>query len=140
MSNQATILIVEDNPTNLKLASAVLEFDGYKVLRATDTNEAVRVLHTALPDLILLDLQIPGRDGFSLTRQLKADRKFKQIKIVALTAFAMRGDSQKAYDAGCDGYITKPIDTHRLTEQVAGFLENGGKMAATCLNPEGSEL
>jgi two-component system, cell cycle response regulator DivK len=127
MSYRANILIVEDNPTNLKLAADVLEFEGCKVLRATNADEAMLVLHTGLPDLILMDLQIPGRDGFSLTRQLKADPKFKHVKIVALTASAMRGDSQKAYDAGCDGYITKPIDTRQFAAQVTGFLMNTGK-------------
>ena len=118
----ATILVVDDNPTNLKLASDVLEFEGYKILKAVDAEEAQVVLATTLPDLILMDIALPGMDGLTLTRKLKAEERTRGIRIVALTAFAMKGDDQKAFDAGCDGYITKPIDTRKLPDQVAGYL------------------
>jgi two-component system cell cycle response regulator len=118
----AKILVVEDNPTNLKLASDVLEFEGYDILKAVNAEEAQVVLAATLPDLILMDIALPGMDGLTLTRKLKADERTRGIRIVALTAFAMKGDDQKAFDAGCDGYITKPIDTRTLPDQVAGFL------------------
>ena len=118
----AKILVVDDNPTNLKLVSDVLEFEGYDILKAVDAEEAQVVLSATLPDLILMDIALPGMDGLTLTRKLKAEERTRCIRIVALTAFAMKGDDQKAFDAGCDGYITKPIDTRKLTDQVAGFL------------------
>jgi diguanylate cyclase (GGDEF)-like protein/PAS domain S-box-containing protein len=118
----AKILVVDDNPTNLKLVSDVLEFEGYDILKAVDAEEAQVVLAATLPDLILMDIALPGMDGLTLTRKLKAEERTRSIRIVALTAFAMKGDDQKAFDAGCDGYITKPIDTRQLPDQVAGFL------------------
>jgi two-component system cell cycle response regulator len=118
----AKILVVDDNPTNLKLASDVLEFEGYDILKAVDAEEAQVVLAATLPDLILMDIALPGMDGLTLTRKLKAEERTRGIRIVALTAFAMKGDDQKAFDAGCDGYIAKPIDTRKLPDQVAEFL------------------
>ena len=118
----AKILVVDDNPTNLKLVFEVLEFEGYDILKAVDAEEAQVVLAATLPDLILMDIALPGMDGLTLTRKLKAEERTRGIRIVALTAFAMKGDDQKALDAGCDGYITKPIDTRKLPDQVAGFL------------------
>ena len=122
--NSNTILVVDDNPTNLKLAVDVLEYAGYRVHRAIDAEQALLVLERIKPDLVLMDLALPGMDGLALTRKLKADPAMKNICIIALTAFAMKGDEQKARDAGCDGYITKPIDTRLLPEQVAGYLLN----------------
>ena len=119
----ATILVVDDNPTNLKLVSDVLECEGYTVLRAYDAQHAQKVLKQSLPDLMLVDIQMPGMDGLALTRLLKADPTYQHIRIVALTAFAMKGDDQKAFDAGCDGYITKPIDTRTLNDQVTGIIQ-----------------
>lgn len=118
----AFIFIVDDNPTNLKLACDVLEFEGYTVGRAADAEEAQEILQREIPDLILMDIALPGMDGLTLTRKLKADPRFQHVPIVALTAFAMKGDAQKARDAGCNGYITKPIDTRKLPQQVAEFL------------------
>ncbi|MBI2421288.1 MAG: response regulator [Candidatus Hydrogenedentes bacterium] len=117
------ILVVDDNPTNLKLASDVLECEGHVVLRARDAQEAQEALKNTLPHLILMDIQMPGMDGLTLTRLLKADPAYRSVRIVALTAFAMKGDEQRARDAGCDGYITKPIDTRKLPEQVAHALQ-----------------
>jgi CheY-like chemotaxis protein len=119
---QSKILVVDDNATNLKLASDVLESEGYQILKAADAEEALVVLKESLPDLILMDIALPGMDGLTLTRKLKAAEETKAVCIVALTAFAMKGDEQKARDAGCDGYITKPIDTRRLPQQVSEFL------------------
>ncbi len=116
------ILIVDDNPTNLKLASDVLEAAGYRIQRAGDAAQAQALLTEAVPDLILMDIALPGMDGLTLTRNLKADARFARVPVVALTAFAMKGDDLKALAAGCCGYITKPIDTRRLPQQVREFL------------------
>ena len=118
----ANILIVEDNPTNLKLLADVLGFEGYRILQAEDAEAAQAVIARTPPDLILMDLALPGMDGLTLTRQLKADPATQAIRIVALTAFAMKGDEQKALGAGYDGYLAKPIDTRKLPGQVAGWL------------------
>ena len=118
-----TILVVDDNPTNLKLASDVLEYAGYRVLKAADAEAAQLVIGRTLPNLIFMDLALPGMDGLTLTRKLKAGPLTKHIRIIALTAFAMKGDDQKAREAGCDGYISKPIDTRTLPAQAAEFLQ-----------------
>lgn len=122
------ILVVDDNPTNLKLASDVLEFEGHEVLRAIDAEQAQDILRETVPDLILMDIALPGMDGLTLTRRLKADARTRHVPIVALTAFAMKGDDQKAREAGCDGYITKPIDTRRLPEQVNALVFEAKKV------------
>lgn len=116
------ILIVDDNPVNLKLATDILEMEGYAVVPAADAEQAQEMLKNTTPDLILMDIALPGMDGLTLTRKLKADERLKHIPVVAMTAFAMKGDEQKALDAGCSGYLTKPIDTRKLPEQVTGFL------------------
>ncbi len=116
------ILVVDDNPRNLKLAFDVLEDAGYEVVEAKDAEEAQIMIDRNLPDLILMDIALPGMDGLTLTRKIKANARTKHIRIIALTAFAMKGDDQKALAAGCDGYITKPIDIHQLPVQVAEIL------------------
>ncbi len=116
------ILVVDDNPTNLKLISDLLAFEGYEILQAIDAEQAQEIVRQTPPILILMDIALPGMDGLALTRLLKADEKTRSIIIIALTAFAMKGDDQKAFDAGCDGYITKPIDTRQLPGQVAAYL------------------
>ena len=124
----ARILIVDDNPTNLKLAAQVLEAEGNTVDLATDAEQAQELLQHMTPDLILMDLALPGMDGLTLTRKLKTDEKLGHVPVVAMTAFAMKGDDRKALDAGCDGYITKPIDTRKFPQQVSAFLRrNAGK-------------
>jgi CheY-like chemotaxis protein len=112
------ILVVDDNPVNMKLASDVLEFADYQVMTAENAEKALAVLRETPPDLILMDIALPGMDGLTLTRQIKADPVTRHIVIVALTAFAMKGDDQKAKEAGCEGYITKPIDTRKLADQI----------------------
>lgn len=119
----ARILIVDDNAVNLKLASELLELEGYAVERAVDAEHAQEILRGSVPDLILMDIALPGMDGLTLTRKLKADGRLKHIPIIALTAFAMKGDDDKAFAAGCEGYITKPIDTRELPRQVAEILQ-----------------
>lgn len=125
------ILIVDDNPLNLKLASDVLRGEGFAVELASDAEQAQAMLKRGLPDLILMDLALPGVDGLALTRLLKADKRFSRIPIVAFTASAMKGDDQKALAAGCAGYITKPIDTRELARQVRSFLPRENKPART---------
>lgn len=119
----ARILVVDDNPVNLKLAGDVLECEGFEVERSLDAEEAFERIQRSAFDLILMDVALPGMDGLTLTRMLKADPATRHIPIVALTAFAMKGDDRKAMEAGCDGYIAKPIDTRRLPEQVTEVLE-----------------
>lgn len=116
------VLIVDDNATNLKLASEVLGMEGHSVLRAGDANEALAILRNSRPDLILMDIALPGMDGLELTRQLKARPDLAGVPIVALSAFAMRGDEERALSAGCDGYITKPINTRTFPAQVTAYL------------------
>ena len=120
------ILVVDDNPRNLKLAFDVLEDAGYEVVEAVDAEEAQSMIDRNLCDLILMDIALPGMDGLTLTRKIKANERTKHIRIIALTAFAMKGDDQKALAAGCDGYITKPIDIHQLPVQVAEILGGSG--------------
>ncbi|PYK86557.1 MAG: response regulator [Verrucomicrobia bacterium] len=120
------ILVVDDNPRNLKLAFDVLEDAGYAVVEAVNAEEAQSMIDRNLPDLILMDIALPGMDGLTLTRTIKANERTKHIRIIALTAFAMKGDDQKALAAGCDGYITKPIDIHQLPVQVAEILGGSG--------------
>src|SRR5207249_1796806 len=105
------ILIVDDNPVNLKLARVLLATEGYEVRTAAHAAEALGVLEGFRPRLILMDIQLPGMDGLELTRRLKADPALRGTVILALTAYAMKGDEEKALDAGCDGYIAKPMDT-----------------------------
>jgi CheY-like chemotaxis protein len=116
------ILIVDDNPANLKLIRVLLTAEGYVVRVAGDAEEALAVLAEFRPRLILMDLQLPGMDGLTLTRRLKSDPEQRDIAILALTAYAMKGDEEKAREAGCDGYVTKPIDTRRLPGEIARFL------------------
>jgi CheY-like chemotaxis protein len=118
----APILIVDDNPTNLRLASEVLRMGGHEVVAAVDAEEAQRLLEQTIPALILMDIALPGMDGLTLTRKLKADPRLRHVPIVALSAFAMKGDDRKALDAGCSGYITKPIDTRTFAQQVGEYL------------------
>lgn len=116
------ILVVDDNPTNLKLARILLESEGYEVRAAVDAEEALLLLEAFLPRLILMDLQLPGMDGLELTRRLKADPRTRAIPIIAVTSYAMRGDEERALAAGCDGYVTKPIDTEALPRLLAQAL------------------
>lgn len=125
----APVLVVDDNPLNLKLAQVALNVEGYEVRTATDAAEALAVLGTWRPRLILMDLQLPGMDGLELTRKLKADPATREIRIVAITAFAMKGDEQKALAAGCDGYMSKPIDVRSLSRLVASHIGPGAEGA-----------
>jgi len=125
-TSKKRILVVDDNPRNLKLAFDVLEDAGYEVVEAVNAEEAQSMVDRNLCDLVLMDIALPGMDGLTLTRKIKANERTKHIRIIALTAFAMKGDDQKALAAGCDGYITKPIDIHQLPLQVAEILGGSG--------------
>jgi CheY-like chemotaxis protein len=123
------ILIVDDNATNLKLVAYLLRANGYQVDTALDAESAIEAIGVRRPDLILMDIQLPGIDGLELTRRLKADPVTRDIVIVAVTAYAMKGDQDKAMAAGCDDYITKPIDTRALPEAIARHLASRGVMS-----------
>lgn len=116
------ILVVDDNRQNLKLTRLVLAHEGYVVRTASDADEALAVLDTFSPRAILMDLRLPGMDGLELTRRLKAEPATRHIIVIAVTASAMTGDDRRAFEAGCDGYIAKPIDTRTLAAQVARYL------------------
>jgi DNA-binding response OmpR family regulator len=116
------ILIVDDTPVNLKLTRILLVNEGYKVMTAASGEEALELLRSYHPQLILADIQLPGIDGLELTRRIKKNEETRDIAVVALTAFAMKGDEQKAVEAGCDGYITKPIDTRSLGARIREHL------------------
>ncbi len=118
----ATILIVEDNPANLKLAAMLLEKAGHAVLQAEDGEAGVRLAREHRPGLVLMDIQMPGIDGLEATRRLRADPATAGLKIVALTALAMKGDEEKILAAGCDGYIAKPFRYQEFLERVAAAL------------------
>lgn len=117
------ILIVDDNSDNLELALAILSGHGYELRTAVDAKAALELMQTVLPKLILLDIQLPGIDGLQLARQLKADPRTQHIPILAVTAYAMKGDEQRARAAGCDGYLTKPINKRELRAAVAGYMQ-----------------
>ena len=129
-----TILVVDDNVTNLKLACDVLAFDGFDVRRASDAAEAALLIGQALPDLILMDIQMPGIDGLTFTRQLKDDERTRGIVIVALTSSAMIGDEERTRQAGCDGYIAKPIESRKLGQQVSAVYEKMGPAGSSPTN------
>jgi CheY-like chemotaxis protein len=114
--------VVDDNPINLKLVANVLDLEGHRIVTAVDAKQAQAVVQDALPDLVLMDIGLPDMDGLALSRKLKANPGTRHIIIVALTAFAMKGVYERAIAAGCDGYITKPIDTRKLPGQVAKLL------------------
>ncbi len=118
----ATILVIDDNPVNLKLASEVLLADGHEVIRAEDAEQALSLLETHMPDLVLTDIALPRMDGLELTRRLKADPRYRHLPVVALTASAMKGDQARVLAAGCDAYIAKPIDTRTLSAQIMRLL------------------
>ena len=119
-----SILIVDNNPVNLKLIRVLLAGEGYDVHTAGDADEALRVLKNLSPQLILMDVQLPGIDGLELTRRLKADPATHDIKILGLTAYAMKGDREKILAAVCDGYIAKPIDTRALPGLLEHYFES----------------
>ena len=120
---EESILIVDDNPVNLKLIRILLEGEGYDINTAIDAEDALRALRELRPRMILMDIQLPGIDGLELTRRLKADPVTRDIVILGLTAYAMKGDEERILAAGCNGYIAKPIDTRTLPRVIERYLE-----------------
>ena len=116
------ILVVDDNPVNLKLLRILLTGEGFDIQTASDGEEALSIIPSFCPDLILMDVQLPGVDGLTLTRQLKSDPASKDIVIIVVTSFAIKGDRERALQAGCDDYMTKPIDTIELPLRISKFL------------------
>lgn len=123
--SQNRILVVEDNPKNLKLVRDVLTFSGFEVIEATCGEDGVRLAHEELPDLILMDLQLPGIDGMEALRRIRESEE-AHVPVVAVTAFAMNEDRDRAFDSGFDGYVEKPISVRALPQQVRDFLQLGG--------------
>lgn len=118
----ARILVIEDNTANMKLVVFLLESEGHDVLQANDAEQGIRLAREQLPELILMDVQLPGMDGLVATRLLKGDAATRAIKVVALTAFAMRGDEENIRAAGCDGYVAKPIRYQEFLQTVGNML------------------
>ncbi len=118
-----TVLLVEDNPENREIYGTYLRHFGYEVLEATDGAEGVRIARESRPRLVLMDVGLPVLDGLEATRRLKADPATAAIPVVALTAHAMAGDREAARDAGCDGYVTKPVEPTRVLAVVRAFLD-----------------
>jgi two-component system, cell cycle response regulator DivK len=121
MSGEA-ILIIEDNPLNLKMMDYLLTIKKYDVHKATNAKEALTILKTLRPALILIDIQLPGMDGLELTRKLKSKPEYQAIPIIAITAYAMQADKEKALAAGCNGYLAKPVDVNTLPDVIAAFI------------------
>jgi two-component system cell cycle response regulator DivK len=113
----AKILIVEDSPDNMKLFSTILGLKGHEVTGLSGGDGLLGAIQTRLPDLVLMDIQLPGKDGFALLREIRQS-PFSDLRVIALTAHAMTGDRERALEAGFDGYITKPIDIRQFPEQV----------------------
>jgi two-component system cell cycle response regulator DivK len=120
--NKGTILYVEDNPDNRLLVRRILLSEDYSLLEATDAKDALNVLKTAQPDLILMDINMPDMDGYTLTAKIKSMPGFERVPILAVTANVMRGDKEKTLEAGCDGYIQKPLDIEQLTREIEKFI------------------
>lgn len=122
----AVIMVVEDNPTNMKLVHMVLERGGHTVQQSSGAEDAIVAIRANPPDLVLMDVQLPGMDGFEAMALLKADSSTMTIPVVALTAFAMHGDEEKILKAGFDAYMAKPIRYHELLTMVTALLERKG--------------
>jgi len=121
------VLIVDDNAMSLKLAAFVMNAHGYDVAVAVDAKSALEEIRWQRPDVVLMDIQMPGMDGLELVRELRADVALHDLLIIAMTAYAMKGDDKRALAAGCDGYITKPVDTRTLASTVASALKEAAR-------------
>ncbi len=121
-NEQTTIMYVEDNPDNRILVRRILMSENYAILEAVNAADALNILKNARPDLILMDINMPDMDGYTLTTKIRSMPGFERIPILALTANVMRGDKEKTLEAGCDGYIQKPLDIDQLIREVERFL------------------
>lgn len=125
MAEAAKILYIEDNPDNRVLVRRLLLSEGYTMLEAENASKAMQVLEQTRPTLILMDINMPDVDGYTLTNQIKSIPELSAIPVVAITANVMRGDRERVLSAGCDGYIEKPIDVDNFLDQIARFIETG---------------
>ena len=132
------ILIVDDHATNIELTRFVLEADGLLVDAASNAKQALQHIRVVPPDLVLMDILMPGIDGLDLTRRLKADPATRAIVVVAFTAYAMKGDEARLRSAGCDGYLAKPINVALFANQVRALLASGVQAARPGLPPQSS--
>ncbi len=132
------ILIVEDNPQNMRLVEMTLRTGGYALLKATDGKEALDLATREHPDLIVMDMQLPKISGLEVTKRLRQLPTFSHVPIIALTAYAMKGDREKFIEAGCDAYVSKPINTRELPEMVAKILQKRQKIIHS-MNGHGKE-
>jgi two-component system cell cycle response regulator DivK len=130
----AKVLVVEDNPANMTLATFLLESVGHTVLKAQDAEAGVGLARSERPDLVLMDIQLPGMDGLRATSILKADAATRDISVIALTALAMKGDEERIRSAGCDGYIAKPLSYKDFLETISRELEKRSRSTAIPLN------
>lgn len=121
-SDKKRVLIIEDNPLNMKLAADLLELNDFNVLKAEDGDKALRILETSVPDLIIMDIQLPGIDGFQLFEQIKKDMRLDKVKVVAVTALVMKEEVERIKDVGFSTYISKPIDTENFVETIKNLL------------------
>jgi two-component system cell cycle response regulator DivK len=126
MENKATIFYIEDNPENRLLVRRILMAEGFKVLEAASASQALKILENEQTDLILMDINMPDMDGYTLTSRLKSIPHMQSIPIIALTANVMKGDRERSIEAGCDGYIQKPIDVDSLPYQIRHYLAARG--------------
>lgn len=124
MEEPKKILVVDDNQDSRELVVKVLKNKGYQMIEAVDGEDALEKALAEQPDLVLMDISIPKIDGYEVTRRLKSREDFKKTAIVALTAHAMKGDREKALSAGCEGYITKPVNIRELPEQIKLYMKN----------------
>lgn len=120
---QKTVLVVEDNELNMKLFNDLLEAHGYKVVQTRDGLSALEIARKHMPDLILMDIQLPEVSGIEVTKWLKEDEQLKRIPVIAVTAFAMKGDEQKIREGGCEAYISKPISVISFLQTIDKFLK-----------------
>ena len=116
------ILIVEDNELNMKLFNDLLQAHGYETIQTMDGRDVLNIVRAQMPDLIVMDIQLPEISGLEVTKMLKADDKLKAIPVIAVTAFAMKGDEEKIREGGCEGYLAKPISVPSFLETIASFL------------------
>lgn len=126
------ILLIEDNDQNRYMATFLLEKHGFEVVAAVDGPAALEITAGVQPDLVLLDIQLPGMDGYTVARELRRNPALSQIPIVAVTSYAMSGDREKAVEAGCDGYIEKPIDPSTFVEELRRFLPHPPRGDTPC--------
>ncbi len=135
MNTQHPILVIDDNLINLKLIRVILTKKGYEVQTAGNAMEALSLLESMNPALILMDIQLPGMDGLTLTRKIKATPRTSTIPVVALTAYAMKGDEQKTREAGCDGYISKPIDVESFVTTISRIIQTNTHVSPMSVTP-----